>query len=158
MVEWNTSDTINGNFVVEKIDSEGRTKELRFYNWNRELDWPGSGFYGGPIIMFDYVGDEIIETYFSSENQIANDFIDSESEYKCVYSIVNDEIVDVKYIYKIDFELNPEDLRRKINHLEFYLNLIQSNENDMNRAKTGVEIFGYGFAQGKLNGKSPKSK
>ena len=158
LVEWNTEDTLNGNFVVEKIDSQGRTKELRFFNWNRQLDWPGSGFYGGPIIKYDYKDNEIIETYFSSDNEIANDFQNSEVQYKSIYTISNDEILDVKYIYKIDFELNPEDLQKKIDHLQFYLDFIKSEENNMERTEVDYEIFGYRFAQAKMNGINPKSK
>ena len=49
-IKFNIPDTSNISFVQETIDSEGLTKELKFYNSRHKLSYPVSGLYGGPII------------------------------------------------------------------------------------------------------------
>jgi len=160
LIEWNIKDTTNGGFVIEYIDKKERTKELRFYNWNHKLDWPGSGFFGGPIIRYDYTDSTIIETYFTSDNNIANDFQDSEAEYRVIYYIYNNEIVKTEHIYKIDFQYSEESLKETIKHLQFYYNLLVSEKSNQKKNKPIIvdEILGYKYAQAKFNGKNPKHK
>lgn len=156
LVKWNISDTLNKAFVKEIIDQLGRTKELRFYNIKHELDWAGSGFWGGPIIKYDYEKNKIIETFFSSENNIANDFKTSEVPYRNIY-FLNDEnqIVKVKQIYKIDFEFSRESLEQTIKHLKFYE---QYTTDDPEPSYDLENVFGYHYAYAKMNGIDPKSK
>ena len=85
--QFNITDINNTAYVQETIDDLGRTKELRFYNYNNQLDWAGSGFYGGPIIKYEYEENQIIETFFNSESEIANDFSTSEVPYKFIYHL-----------------------------------------------------------------------
>lgn len=152
LVQWNITDTTNTAFVQETIDNLGRTKELRFYNYRHQLDWAGSGFYGGPIIKYDYLKNQIIETFFSSENEIANDFWTSEVPFRFIYHL-NDksQIIDSEIKYKIEFEWTKESLDKTIKHLEFYkAYTIEDWKLD--------EIFGYNYAYGKLNGINPELK
>jgi uncharacterized protein YxeA len=152
LIEWNTKDTIENSYVKEFVDDKGRTIELRFYNFKNELDWTGSGFYGGPIIRFDYEKNKIIETYFTTENDLAYDFKTSEVPYRQIY-LLNDQnqIVDIKQIYKIDFALTKESLNKTIEHLEFYKDYTFENIDLKN-------VVGYKFAYKKLNGINPELK
>lgn len=150
--KWNISDTTNIPFVKELVDNEGRTMELRFYSHKNKLDWAGSGFWGGPIIRYDYVDNQIIEAFFSSDNEIANDFKTSEVPYKHIYYL-NDksQIIDMKQIYKIDFEWTKESLSETSKHLNFY--------QDYASEGSGLEgVFGYRFAYAKMNGLNPQIK
>lgn len=149
LVEWNAADTINTAFVKEIVDEFGRTRELRFYNERHQLDWTGSGFYGGSIIRYDYEASKIIETFFSSDNEIANDFETSEVPYKHIYFLDElNQIVDIKQIYKIDFEWTKESLEKTIKHLDFYKQF--SNE-----GSELINVFGYNYAYSKMNGINP---
>lgn len=148
--KWNIKDTTGTAFVMETLDNYGRTKELRFYNWKQQLDWAGSGFYGGPIIKYDYEKNRIIETFFSSDNEIANDFETSEVPYRHIY-FLNDEnqIIDLKQIYKIDFEWTKESFEKTIKHLEFYKHYPDEGS-ELN------SVFGYSYGYAKMNGINPK--
>ena len=152
LITWDIKDTSNTAFVQETIDDLGRTKELRFYNYKHQLDWAGSGFYGGPIIKYEYYENQIIETFFSSDYEIANDFWTSEVPYRFVYHLdKNHKIIDSELKYKIDFEWTKESLNKTIKHLEFYkAYTIENWKLD--------EVFGYNYAIGKLNGINPKLK
>jgi len=152
--KWKISDTTNTAFVAETVDNHGRTKELRFYNYNHELDWAGSGFWGGPIIRYDYTDNQIIETFFSSDNEIANDFKTSEVPYKHIYSLNSEnQIIDTKQIYKIDFEWTEESFEETSKHLDFYKDYVDESSG------SGLEaVFGYGFAYAKMNGINPQTK
>lgn len=152
--KWNISDTTNIAFVKEFVDDKGRTKELRFYNYNHKLDWAGSGFWGGPIIRYDYTDNQIIETFFSSDNEIANDFKTSEVPYKHIYSLNNEnQIIQTKQIYKIDFEWTEESFEETSKHLDFYKDYVDKSSG------SGLEaVFGYGFAYAKMNGINPQTK
>ena|SRR5690606_1683876 len=150
--KWNIKDTTGTAFVMETLDNYGRTKELRFYNWKHQLDWAGSGFYGGSIIKYDYEKNKIIETFFSSDNEIANDFKTSEVPYRHIYFLNdNNQIVDLKQIYKIDFEWTKESFEETIKHLEFYKNYPDEGS-DLNN------VFGYSYGFAKMNGVNPKRK
>lgn len=152
LIEWNTKDTVENSYVKEFVDEKGRTIELRFYNFKNELDWTGSGFYGGSIIRFDYEKNKIIETYYSSENDLAYDIKTSEVPYRQIY-FLNDQnqIVDIKQIYKIDFELTKESLSKTTEHLEFY--------SDYTLEKIELDhVVGYKFSYYKMNGINPELK
>lgn len=150
LVQLNITDTTNTAFVKETIDDLGRTKELKFYNKKHKLDWAGSGFYGGPIIKYDYKEDQIIETFFSLETEIANDFRTSEIPFRFIYHL-NDqnEILSIEMIYKIDFEWTEESLKNTIDHLEFYKQFA-SDGTALN------EVFGYTYSIAKMDGINPK--
>ena len=151
LINWNTNDTINAAFVREFIDDAGRTKELRFFNSKKELNWAGSGFYGGPIIKYDYQKDKIIETFFSAENELASDFKASEVPYRHIYYLnADDEIIEVKEFYKMDFEWSKESFEQTIKHLEFY-------KQYPNEGSELPNVFGYQFAFRKMNGKNPET-
>jgi hypothetical protein len=151
ITKWFIKDTANVNFVEERIDFYGRTKELRFYNDMHKLNWVGSGYYGGPIIKYEYFDDRIIETFFSSESDIANDFKTSEVPYRHIYYIEDDTIKSVDLIYKIDFRWNKECLDSTINHLKAY-----QKYNSVNSELTS--IFGYDFASAKYCSVNPKKR
>lgn len=150
LVEWNIKDTLNTAFAKETSDALGRTKELRFYNCNHQLQWADSGFYGGSIIKYDYEEGKITETFFSSDSEIANDFKTSEVPYRYIY-FLNDknEITDIKEVYKMDFEWDKGSLEETIKHLEFYKSHIQQMT-DFN------SVFGYSYAYAKLNTINPQ--
>lgn len=152
LIKWNIVDTSGVSFVQETIDNLGRTKELKFYNYRHQLAWTGSGFYGGPIIKYDYKDNLIIETFFSTDSEIANDFGETEVPYRFIYHL-NDEnqIIDTEAKYKIDFELTKKSLDETIKQLQFYKDhTIEDWKLD--------EVFGYTYAIGKLHGINPKLK
>lgn len=150
--KWNISDTANVSFVMEIVDKLGRTEELRFYARGHQLYWPGSAFYGGPIIKYDYPENMIIETYFSADNEIANDFLTSEAPFRTIYYLnEQNEIERFEEKYKIDFEWNKESLEKTIEHLELYKQF-ESEKSGLNK------VFGYNYAFAKLNGIDPKMK
>lgn len=152
LVEWHTKDTLNTSFVKEIVDNTGKTKELRFYNYKHELYWAGSGFYGGPIIRYDYYDDKVIETFFSLDNEIANDFSTSEVPYRFIYYLTDsNQIERIESNYKMDFDWTKESLEETIKHLEFYKQYADED--------TGLtKIFGYSYAIAKMNGIDPKIK
>ena len=152
LIKLNITDTTNVAFVQEIIDTKGRTKELRFYNSRHQLSYTGSGFYGGPIIRYDYSINTIVETFYSADNQIANDFKTSEAPYRFIYYLddaKNIKSTETKYL--MEFEWTNESLDATIKHLEEYKKYV-SGESKL----TGV--FGYSYAVGKLNGIAPKKK
>lgn len=150
IVNWNVADTIGISFVEEFVDEKNRTKELRFYNSRHELDWAGSGFLGGPIMKYEYEDDKVVETFFSSESQIANDFKTSEVPYQNIYFLNEaNQILRVEEKYKIDFEWEEESLEETINHLKFYKRIKPE-------AESLESIFGFQFAFVKMNGLDPK--
>jgi len=150
LVEFDISDTSNIPYVKEIIDSNGRTKEIRFYNSLNKLTYAGSGFYGGPIIRYDYANNKITETFYSGENEIANDFSTSEVPYRFIYYLDNNnKIESVEMKYKMEFEWTNESLNETIKHLELYKKYI-SEGSEIN------SIFGYTYALGKFNGIDPK--
>ncbi|WP_299782926.1 hypothetical protein [uncultured Formosa sp.] len=150
--KWNIKDTIGTEFVMETIDDYGRTKELRFYNWKHQLDWAGSGFYGGPIIKYDYEKNKIIETFFSSDTEIANDFSTSEVPFRFIYYLNSQNSIErTEMKYKMDFKWTKESLEKTIKHLEFYKQY-SSEETDLD------QVFGYTYAFAKMNGIEPKTK
>lgn len=150
--KWNISDTANVSFVMETVDKLGRTEELRFHARGHRLYWAGSAFYGGPIIKYDYPENMIIETYFSADNEIANDFLTSEVPFRTIYYLnEKNEIERFEEKYKIDFEWNKESLEKTIEHLEFYKQF-ESEKSDLNK------VFGYNYAFAKLNEIDPKMK
>lgn len=152
LIEWNTSDTLNTAFVKEWIDSDGRTNELRFYNYKNELDYAGSGFYGGPIVKYTYRGNQIIETFYSEENEVAHDFKTSEVPYRFIYHLGNDQqITKIEQKYRIEFEWSEESLNAAIEHLEFY-KAYASDGSKLN------SVFGYTYAYGKMNGHNPQKE
>lgn len=152
LVKWNIKDTSNTAFVQETIDKMGRTKELRFYDAKHQLTYTGSGYYGGPIIKYDYAGAKIFETFFSEENEIANDFSTSEAPYKFIYHMnKNNHIEKIEAKYKIDFDWTKESLEETIKHLELYKQHT-SGGTDLQ------QVFGYSYASAKLNGINPKLK
>jgi hypothetical protein len=152
MVQYNILDTSNTAFVQETIDDLGRTKELKFYNNKHELDWAGSGFYGGPIIKYDYEEDQIIETFFSSETEIANDFRISEVPFRFIYHLDDqNRILRIEMIYKIDFEWTNESLNNTIDHLEFY-------KQSAFEGTALNEVFGYTYSIAKMDGINPRLK
>jgi hypothetical protein len=148
ITKWFIKDTSNINFVEESIDIWGRTKELRFYDTKHKLNWVGSGYYGGAIVKYDYYDNKIVETFFSSDSEIANDFRTSEVPYRHVYYLEGSTIKSVSFIYKIDFQWNKESLDSTINHLKFY----QKYNSDNSELK---EVFGYRFASAKYKGINP---
>ena len=152
LIEWNTKDTIESSYVKEFVDDKGRTIELRFYNFKNELDWTGSGFYGGPIIRYEYEKNKITETYYTSENELAYDFNTSEVPYQQIYFLDDENrIIDIKQIYKIDFELTKESLNTTIEHLEIYKDYTLENFELDN-------VVGYKFAYSKMSGINPELK
>ncbi|SHI30650.1 hypothetical protein [Aquimarina spongiae] len=152
LVKFNIADTSNTAFVQETIDGNGRTKELKFYNSRHQSTYTGSGFYGGPIIRYNYSNNTIVETFYSDENQIANDFKTSEVPYRFIYHL--DDAKNIKSIekkYIMEFEWTLESLNETVKHLEVYKKY----------AFEGSElkdVFGYNYAVGKLNGISPMKK
>lgn len=153
LVKWNITDTTSISFVQETIDNLGRTKELRFFNYRHQLAWAGSGFYGGAIIKYDYSENQIIETFFSADNEIANDFSTSEVPYRFIYHLdENQEIIKTEMKFKIDFEWTKESFEQTINHLEFYKQYTTSEGSDLEG------VFGYNYAYAKMNEISPKMK
>lgn len=152
LIKWNIKDTTNTAFVQEIVDSKGRTKELRFYNEKHQLTYTGSGFYGGPIIRYDYGDDKIIETFFREENEIANDFGISEAPYRFVYHLnKKKQIEKIEAKYKMDFDWTKESLDETIKHLELYKQHVSDG--------TGLQqVFGYNYASAKLKGITPKFK
>lgn len=152
IVNWNITDTSHISFVQETIDNLGRTRELRFYNYLHHLEWAGSGFFGGPIIRYDYEENRIIETFFSNDYEIANDFMTSEVPCRFIYHLNEmNQIIDSEIKYKIEFDWTRESLDKTIEHLEFYRDYIIEGE-------PFDEVFGYNFAIGKLSGINPTSK
>lgn len=150
LIKWNIKDTANTSFVQEIIDSQGRTKELRFYNSRHQLAYTGSGYYGGPIIRYDYTDNRITETYFSDENEIANDFTVSEAPYRHIYHLSgHSQITKIEQRYKMDLEWTKEGVEEAIKHLELYTDY-------PNESSDLTSVFGYEFAYAKLNGKNPK--
>ncbi|WP_109299976.1 hypothetical protein [Aquimarina sp. AU474] len=151
-VKFNISDTSNVPFVQEIIDNNGRTQEIRFYNSLHKLTYAGSGFYGGPIIRYDYLDNKIVETYYSGENEIANDFKTSEVPYRSIYHLnENNQIESIEIKYKMEFEWTTNSLDETIKHLELYKKYV-SEVSELN------SVFGYAYASGKLNGENPKRK
>lgn len=146
------SDTLKQAFVKEYIDGEGRTRELRFYECNHQLHWPGSGFTGGPIIKYDYKDHKIIETFFVSDSEIANDFATSEVPFQHIYFLNNkNEIIDVEQFYKINFKWNNESLDSASKHLEKYKKF-KPDEDPLKM------VFGYKYAYAKYDGINPVVK
>ncbi|WP_283642160.1 hypothetical protein [Croceibacter atlanticus] len=142
------------NYVKELVDSIGRTKQLEFYNTNGHLDYPGSGYYGSPIIKYHYEPKSIIETAYISDIDLANDFMFSEVPNQIVYDLNNSgEIENTTFRYKVEFNLDKEQIDKIIENFKLYRNLIP---------ETGMEsytmdsVFGYQFASGKLKGFNPK--
>ena len=165
LITLNSEPEKNQSFVKESIDEKGRTIKLEFYNWNKELDWPGSGFWGGPIIKYKYEERNIIETFFWDDDEIANDFKYSEVPFRFIYILDDDNnLIDLKSIYKIDFEYTIESLDETIKHLELYKSILDNadKENELDKDLFDpwyVEnVFGYNYATGKLNGKHPTRK
>lgn len=156
LIEFEIKPKSGESYVKETIDSLNRTNKLEFYNWRGELDWAGSGFYGGPIIKYTYNDNEIIETFFLSESEIFNDFQWSEAPYKFIYELDNDgNIKKVNSVYKIDFEFDKESIDSTINHLKFYKQFAAKNKDEIIDID---HVFGYTYAKGKFNGKHPKIK
>lgn len=152
LIKWNIKDTSNTAFVQETVDRKGRTKELRFYNEKHQLAYTGSGFYGGPIIRYDYADGKIIETFFSEENEIANDFSTSEAPYRFIYHLnKNNQIEKIEAKYKIDFDWTEESFNETIKHLELY----KQHTSDITDLQ---QVFGYSYASAKLNGINLKLK
>ena len=152
LVKFNITDTTNVAFVQEIIDTKGRTKELRSYKSRHQLSYTGSGFYGGPIIRYDYSINTIVETFYSADNQIANDFKTSEVPYRFIYHLddpKNIQSTEMKYI--MEFEWTKESLDETVKHLEEYKKYVSE-------ASELTDVFGYTYAVGKLNGKSPEKK
>jgi hypothetical protein len=150
LVQWNITDTSNTAFVQETIDDLGRVLELKFYNDRHQIDWAGSGFYGGPIIKYEYGENVITETFFSTETDIANDFRSSEVPFRFIYHLNHKhEIVKTEMKYKIDFEWTNESLESTIEHLELYKQYAFDGSN-LNR------VFGYSYSLAKMNGLNPK--
>lgn len=148
--DWNTGDTTNTSYVMELTDWQGRTKELRFYNSRHQLTYTGSGFYGGPIIRYDYVGNKIIETFYSEENELAHDFRHSEVPYRFVYHLNQHmEIDSIERKYKLEVEWNKEDLDEAIDFLEEYKTFASEGS-------PLYTVFGYQFAFDKMGGVDPK--
>ncbi|AZQ43973.1 hypothetical protein [Nonlabens ponticola] len=148
--KWNVDSIDSISYVQETIDEKGRVTELRFYNYKHELDWAGSGFYGGPIIRYDYTDQKIIETFFSAENEIANDFQTSEVPYRHVYQLNSDnQIIDIKQYYKIDFEWTDQSFEETIDHLKFY----KPYKEDGSELKS---VFGYNYSHSKMGGIDPR--
>ena len=156
IIKWNITDIKDKNYVKENIDSQGRTKRLEFYNYKGHLDYPGSGYYGGPIIKYHYEPKAITETAYTSDIDLANDFMYSEVPNQIIYYL-NDknEIEETTFRYKVEFTMDKEVITKVIENLELYKNLIP---------KTGMEsyemdsVFGYQFASAKLNGINPERK
>ena len=150
LIAWNIEDTTKTAFAKEFIDSEGRTTEIRFYNYAHKLDYAGSGFYGGPIIKYAYEDQKIIETFYKGENEIAHDFRTSEVPYRFIYQLnEKNEIVKIESKYIIEFDWTVESLESSIQHLEFYKKY----------AEEGSElksVFGYTFSFNKMNGINPE--
>jgi len=155
LVEWNTKDTLNSSFVKEIVDNNGNTKELRFYNYQHQLYWADSGLYGGAIVKYDYYDDsKIVETFFSSSNEIANDFSTSDMPYRFIYYLSDydyNEIERTEMKYKIDFEWTKESLDETIEQLEYYR---QHNSEDTEL----TQVFGYSYAFAKMHGINPEKK
>ena len=156
LIEYNIEDFRGKNYVKEYIDSLGRTKRLEFYNANGHLDYPGSGYYGGPIIKYHYETKVITETAYTSDIDLANDFLHSEVPNQIIYYLNdNNEIEESTFRYKVEFIMKKEYLSEIIQQFELYKNLIPNS---------GMEgylmdsIFGYQFASAKLNGINPKSQ
>ncbi len=149
LIKLDVADTSNIPFIKETIDNYGRTVELRFYNSRHQLTYPGSGFYGGPIIAYNYQDNQILETFYSDENQIANDFRTSEVPYRFIYNLddsKNIKSIEKKYI--MEFEWSNESIKEAINHLEFY----RKFDFEGSELKS---VFGYSYALGKMNGIAP---
>lgn len=150
LLEWNITDTNGVSFVEEKIDQLGRVKELRFYNSFHQLQWAGSGYYGGPVIKYYYQDNQITETFFKNEFEFANDFRRSEVPYKHIYTL-NDsnQITNIKFMYNIEFEWEKQNIDSVIRHLKFYSN-INDEDSDLKN------VFGYSYSFAKMNGVSPQ--
>ena len=156
LIKWNIKDLKDKSYVKEIIDSLGRTKRLEFYNYKGNLDYPGSGYYGGPIIKYHYECNVITETAYKSDIDLANDFMYSEVPNQIIYYL-NDsnEITETTFRYKVEFTMDKEVLTKIIENFELYKKLIP---------ETGMEsytmdsVFGYRFASAKLNGINPTSK
>ena len=154
LIELNVNDIKSKSYVKEFIDSIGRTKRLEFYNHKGHLDYPGSGYYGGPIIKYHYEPKTIIETAYISDIDLANDFMFSEVPNQIIYDLNNSgEIENTSFSYKVEFNMDKEKLDKIIENFKLYQNLIP---------ETGMEsypmdsVFGYQFASGKLKGINPK--
>ena len=165
IIKLNTETKENESYLRESIDKKGRTIKLEFYNWNNELDWPGSGFWGGPIIKYKYDERKITETFFWREDEIANDFKYSEVPFRFIYELdEQNNIIDLKSIYKIDFEYEIASLEETIKHLELYKSILdnadKTNELDKELFDPWYvdKVFGYNYAIGKMNGIHPKKK
>ena len=156
LLEFNIQTTDGKAYVKETIDSLNRTAKLEFFNWKGELGWAGSGFYGGSIIKYEYSENKIIETFFSDESEIFNDFQWSEAPYRFEYTL-NDEgdLTKVKSVYKIDFEFNTESIDSTISHLKFYRKFAPNTSEETMDVD---HVFGYTYAIAKLDGKHPKLK
>lgn len=156
LVALDTSIKEGESYAKETLDSLNRTSKLEFYNEEGKLSWAGSGFYGGPIIKYEYVDNQIIETFFCDEREIYNDFQWSEAPYRFVYELdVDNNVTTVKSVYKIDFEFTTQSIDSTINHLKFYRQYAAENSAAIN----GVDhVIGYKYAKGKLHEKDPDFK
>ena len=154
LLEKNITDKDNRSYVKEFIDSLGRTKRLEFYNSRGQLDYPGSGYYGGPIIKYHYEPNSITETAYTSDIDLANDFQTSEVPNQIIYYLNdNNEINKTVFRYKIEFNMEENQIDEIIQNLELYKDLIPNSGLESRQMDS---IFGYQFATAKLDGVNPK--
>ncbi|WP_298529494.1 hypothetical protein [uncultured Christiangramia sp.] len=153
LLEKNITNKDNRSYVKEFIDSLGRTKRLEFYNSRGQLDYPGSGYYGGPIIKYHYEPNSITETAYISDIDLANDFQTSEVPNQIIYYLNDKDKIDrTVFRYKIEFNMEKDQLDEIINNLKLYKDLIPNSGLETREMDS---IFGYQFATAKLHGINP---
>ncbi|MCH4824561.1 hypothetical protein ML462_15415 [Gramella lutea] len=150
LLEKNITNKDNRSYVKEFIDSIGRTKRLEFYNSRGQLDYPGSGYYGGPIIKYHYEPNSITETAYTSDIDLANDFQTSEVPNQIIYYLNDKNEIDrTVFRYKIEFNMEKDQLDEIINNLKLYKDLIPNSGLETREMDS---IFGYQFATARLHG------
>ena len=131
-------------YIIEKVDSLNRVKEIKFMNG--DSIYTKFTFLECPIIKYNYLENQIIETRYYGENNFV-DAYESGWPYKVIYFIDNDNyIVDMKFEYFIDTTLYKNiNYEKEINELK-------------NRPPGDTQVWYYYYSISRYNGIIPTVK
>jgi hypothetical protein len=160
IVKWNIKDTTNVRFIVkEEIDEFNRVTSIQYLMDGKVYDY--NPMYNIQNIQFEYKDNMIIERYLDSKgNQLT--FLDDETpSYREYYLNENNEIIDCKTIFNIEFDkISIEQFKRIEELLKFWRENVLSETDSMNESTTDEcsmnFIYGYLFSYSKMNGIFPK--